>query len=267
MTIVENIYIPTPVRITKIIEETPDVKTFVLDYNAHHLPGQFLQVSVLGVGEAPISIASSPTRQLEICVKKMGSVTTALHNLNENDYIGIRGPYGKPFPLDEMKGHDILIVGGGIGLPPLRSVVDFITDYRNEFGNVEILYGARTPKDIVYKYLFDDWKKKYTVYRSVDYADESWNETVGVVTVLFDKISLDPKNTYSLIVGPPIMIKYAALKLVEMGFDPAKIFVSLERMMKCGVGTCGHCNIGKFYVCKDGPVFRYSVITQYMEAL
>ena len=166
-----------------------------------------------------------------------------------------------------MKGHDILIVGGGIGLPPLRSVVDFITDYRNEFGNVEILYGARTPKDIVYKYLFDDWKKKYTVYRSVDYADESWNETVGVVTVLFDKISLDPKNTYSLIVGPPIMIKYAALKLVEMGFDPAKIFVSLERMMKCGVSTCGHCNIGKFYVCKDGPVFRYSVITQYMEAL
>lgn len=265
--LLENQYIPIPVRIKEIIDETPDVKTYKLEYNAHHHPGQFLEISVLGIGEAPISIASSPTRELEVCIKKMGSVTTALHNLKPGDYIGVRGPYGNPFPMDELKNNNILIVGGGIGLPPLRSVIDFIADNREDFGDVEILYGARTPKDLVYKYLFDDWKKEFKLYLSVDYADETWKDNVGVVTTLFKKITLSPEKTYSLIVGPPIMIKYAAMDLVKLGFDPAKIFVSLERMMKCGVGTCGHCNIEKYYVCKDGPVFRYSIISNLVEAL
>ena len=256
----KNVYLPKQVKITEVIDETPDVKTFVLDLDMDHLPGQFVEVSVFGVGEMPISIGTSPTRNFAVSVKKVGKVSSALHNLKPGDVVGIRGPYGKGFPIKELEGHDLLLVGGGIGLPPLRALIEYVLDNKDNFGRMQLLYGARTPKDLVYKYLFPKWRKEFDVLLTVDYADETWLEYEGVVTKLFPKICMDPKKTYAVIVGPPIMIKYAVLGLVDAGFSDDRILISLERMMKCGLGTCGHCNIGKYYVCKDGPVFKYSQV-------
>lgn len=256
----KNIYLPKQVKITEIIKETSDVKTFSLDLNMDYSPGQFVEVSVFGVGEMPISIGTSPTRNFAISVKKVGKVSSALHNLKVGDIVGIRGPYGKGFPVNELEGKDLLLVGGGIGLPPLRSLIEYVLDNRNKFGKMQLLYGARTPADLVYKYLLPRWRNEFDVLVTVDKADETWLEHEGVVTKLFPKICLNPKDTYAVIVGPPIMIKYAVLGLLDMGFKDDRILISLERMMKCGLGTCGHCNIGKYYVCKDGPVFKYSQV-------
>ena len=256
----KNVYLPKQVRIRDIIDETPDVKTFVLDLKMDYTPGQFVEISVFGVGEMPISIGTSPTRDFAVSVKKVGKVSSALHKLNPGDVIGVRGPYGRGFPLEELKGNDLLLIGGGIGLPPLRSLLEYAIDNKESFGKLHLLYGARTPNDLVYRNLFPKWRKHFDIYLTVDYADETWLEYEGVVTSLFPKICMRPEKTYAVIVGPPIMIKYSVLGLLEDGFNEDKIIISLERMMKCGLGTCGHCNIGKYYVCKDGPVFKYSQV-------
>lgn len=267
MTKLENIYVPRFVEIKEIIQETPDIKTFKVDYKLQHKPGQFVQVYVFGIGEIPLSIPVAPSNKLEFCVKKVGRVTSAMHELVVGDKIGVRGPYGNSFPMDDMKGHDILLVGGGIGLPPLRSVIEVIIGNLKSYGYVQLLYGARSPKDIVYKELLKKWEEKIDVRLTVDVGDESWKGHVGVVTTLFDQIKVDSADAYALIVGPPIMIKFSIKGLLERGFREDRIVVSLERMMKCGVGTCGHCNIGPYYVCKDGPIFTYSQIKDLPEAL
>ena len=239
-----------------------------LDYR----PGQFVQVSVLGVGEAPISISSSPSRDsgnFELAVRRVGNVTAALHRLQRGGKVGIRGPFGTTFPIEDMKGHDLLFVAGGIGLFPLRSAINEVLHSRNDFGRVIILYGAKTPSERMFAAELEQWRKREDVeyLETVDRTDESWKGNVGVITTLFPKISVAPKRTYCLVVGPSIMQRFVVLEAKKKGLPDNRIILSLERHMKCGVGKCGHCQINHLYVCQDGPVFRYSEILALPEAL
>ncbi len=266
MQVYTNEMLPKPARILKIYDETPDTKTFILENITKKIPkpGQFYMISVFGVGEFPVSVGYADENNLLITVKKVGQVTGALFELGENDIVGLRGPYGNGFPIEEFTGKNIVLIGGGIGIPPLRSVIEYIFQHRNEFGYVQLLYGARSPKDIVYKdKLLKDWPKIIDVKLTVDVADETWKGHVGVVTTIFDQI----KNLDSifLIVGPEVMMKYSVLELKKRGVKESQIYLSLERKMKCGIGICGHCNLGRFYVCKDGPVFRYDIIANERE--
>jgi len=251
----------------EIIPETSDIKTFRFDLedeNYSHLPGQFAELFVPGVGEAPISITSSPTQKgiLEFSIKRIGLVTSAIHRLNLNDRLGIRGPYGNSFPLADLKGQNLLFIAGGIGLAPLRSLINYVLDSekRNQFKKVTILYGARSPQDLVFKWELEKWKNRedLTFWLTVDRGDEQWRGTVGLVpNVLKENIQVNPQEWKSIICGPPIMIKFTIKALLEMGFQPPDIITTLEMRMKCGLGKCGRCNIGPHYVCKDGPVFNY----------
>lgn len=251
----------------EIIPETSDIKTFRLDLedeNSSHLPGQFAELFVPGVGEAPISITSSPTQKgiLEFSIKRTGLVTSAIHRLNSNDRLGIRGPYGNTFPLSDLTEQNLLFIAGGIGLAPLRSLINFVldTEKRNLFKKVTILYGARSPQDLVFKWELKKWQMRddITFLLTVDRGDDQWKGTVGLVpNVLKENIQVDPLEWKSIICGPPIMIKFTIKALLEMGFQPPDIITTLEMRMKCGLGKCGRCNIGPYYVCKDGPVFTY----------
>ncbi len=264
----ENVYLPHLTKIAEVTRETSDTLTFRLRFVDPGLaraftfrPGQFVEISVFGVGEAPIGFASGAVNGdgFEVTVKAMGSVTRALHRLQRGDWVGIRGPFGNSFPFDEAKGQDILIVGGGIGLPPLRSLLEAILEERQSFGAVSLLYGARTPADRVYQDELERWKSRgdIQVLETVDVGDESWTGPVGVVTTLFNQVTLDPSRTMAYTCGPPIMIKFVIQDLLRMGFAEERIVSTLERYMKCGVGKCGHCAIGSKYVCVDGPVFTY----------
>jgi len=237
-----------------------------------HKPGQFVELSIFGVGEAPISISSPPTRPgvIEICVRKAGKVTGALFELQKGDIVGIRGPFGNPFPLELFKGKDMLLVAGGLGMAPLRSLLWSILDDRQNYGDVILMYGARNPDDILFKYellsLMNRTDLKYLL--SVDVDEEGiWKQYVGVVTGLFKDVKLNPETTYCALCGPPIMYRFVIMELLKRGVRENHIFASLERMMKCGVGKCGHCTIGEFYCCTDGPVFNYSNIKHIKEAI
>ncbi|HOT04700.1 MAG TPA: FAD/NAD(P)-binding protein [Atribacter sp.] len=263
----KNIYLPRLYQIMEIIPETSDIKTFRLDLegeNSSHLPGQFAELFVPGVGEAPISITSSPTQKgiLEFSIKRTGLVTSAIHRLNPNDRLGIRGPYGNTFPLSDLTGQNLLFIAGGIGLAPLRSLINYVldTEKRNHFKKVTILYGARSPQDLVFKWELKKWQNRedITFLLTVDRGDDQWKGTVGLVpNVLKENVQVNPLEWKSIICGPPIMIKFTIKALLEMGFQPPDIITTLEMRMKCGLGKCGRCNIGPYYVCKDGPVFTY----------
>mgnify|MGYP000020468830 FL=1 len=261
----ENPYVPKLAEILKVKEESPDVKTFTFRLKEGEFrfkAGQFVEVSVFGVGEAPFTLSSSPfdTEKFEVSIMRVGSVTSAIHRKKEGDVVGIRGPYGTHFPLEKCEGKDVTIVGGGIGIAPLRSLIYALIHEREKYGDIKVLYGAREPRLIVYKDLWDEFKKHVEVYLTVDFADETWKGHVGVVTTLFDVVEINPKDNMAFVCGPPIMIKFVTQKLLELGFAPENIHLSLERMMKCGIGKCGHCNIGKYYVCRDGAVFTYDMI-------
>ena len=237
-----------------------------------HEAGQFVQVSVLGVGEAPISISSSPSRSntsFELAVREVGNVTSALHRMTPGSKVGIRGPFGSNFPIGDMVGQDILFVAGGIGLFPLRSLINEVLDKRRGFGQVTILYGARNPAERMFTQELDEWRTRDDVefLETVDRADETWKGNTGVITTLFPKISPDPAGTFCVVVGPPVMYRFVILAAKEKGLPNDRIIVSLERRMKCGVGKCGHCQINGVYVCQEGPVFRYSDILYLPEAL
>lgn len=237
-----------------------------------HKPGQFVQVSVPGVGEAPISISSSPGRSngsFELAVREVGNVTAALHRMEPGGKVGIRGPYGTSFPLGDMVGEDVLFVAGGIGLFPLRSFINEVLDQRRGFGRVIILYGAKTPAERMFTEELAQWESRDDVeyLETVDRADGSWKGNVGVITTLFPKISIDPARTHCVVVGPPVMYRFAILAAKDKGLPNDRIVLSLERRMKCGVGKCGHCQINGLYVCQEGPVFRYSDILYLQEAL
>lgn len=267
-----NIYLPYISEITDIKQETPDTRTYDVRIKKKDearlfvsRPGQFVEASVFGAGEAPFGLTTSPKEPgvMTFTVRACGKVTNALNEMKVGDEIGIKGPLGNSF-LDKIdsKGKDVLVIGGGIGLPPLRSMIDHIFNHRSDYRDFTILYGARTPADRVYKYQLSDWEKKtdLKLIQTVDVADKEWTGNVGVVTTLFPKLKLDIPNTVVYTCGPPIMIKFVIIELLKLGLPEKQIVSTLERYMKCGVGKCGHCCIGNKYVCTEGPVFDYTEI-------
>jgi NAD(P)H-flavin reductase len=237
-----------------------------------HRPGQFVQVSLFGIGEAPISISSSPSRSngtFELCVRQVGDVTRALHKLDTGATLGIRGPFGNGFPLDEFKGKDILFAPGGMGLPPARSVINQVLDDRGSFGRVIILYGAKTPPELLFRDELEAWSRRDDVefQVTVDRGDAQWKGNVGVITTLFPKITVNPRNTVAITIGPPVMYRFVLMELIGKGIPDEQIWMSLERRMKCGVGKCGHCQINNLYCCQQGPVFSYAQIKGVEEAV
>ncbi len=263
-----NIYKPYLMRIEKITEEAPEVKTFRLTFvneedaqNFDFKAGQFGEYSVMGEGESTFCVASSPTRKgyIECTFRKMGRVTSALYNLEEGATVGFRGPYGNIFPIDEWKGKNLVFIAGGIALPPMRCVIWNCLDTRENFNDVTILYGARSVNDLVYKHELKEWDERPDVnlVTTVDPGGETpdWKGEVGFVPAILEKIAPKADNTIAIVCGPPIMIKYTFPVLQKLGFKDTDIYTTLENRMKCGFGKCGRCNVGKYYVCKDGPVF------------
>jgi sulfite reductase subunit B len=270
----KSIYAPIIATVEETRQITATEKYFKIVLNSGkelgHLPGQFVEVSILGVGEAPISISSSPTQKgyFELGVRKVGNVTGAMHNLKAGDKLGVRGPFGTNFPFEQAKGKDVLFVAGGIGLFPARSFINYVLHNRKDYKNVTILFGARTPSDRVFTDELADWSKRDDVnfFETVDRGDPSWKGNTGVITTLFPKAKIDAANTVCVIVGPPIMYKFAIAEAKKSGIADSNIYVSLERNMKCGVGKCGHCQINNLYCCQDGPVFQYSAVQPIPEA-
>ncbi|NQT57061.1 MAG: FAD/NAD(P)-binding protein [Desulfobacteraceae bacterium] len=270
---------PNLARIERILPQIANHRLFQLKFvdddlakAFSHIPGQFVEVTVLGVGEAPISISSPPTRPgiIEICVRKAGLVTSALFELQKGDHIALRGPFGRGFPMAALKGQDLLLVAGGLGMAPLRSLLQAVLDDRASYGELVLMYGARNPDDLLFKYeflgLMNRTDIKYLL--SVDVDEEGiWRQYIGVVTGLFERIDLNPENTFCALCGPPIMYRFVLQELLKRKISPDRILMSLERMMKCGVGKCGHCTIGEYYCCTDGPVFKYSEINHIKEAI
>lgn len=237
----------------------------------HYKPGQFVEVSVFGIGEAPISICTAPdgSGTFELCVRAVGDLTRRLHQLDAGGAMGIRGPFGNGFDMSQIHGQDILFVAGGLGLAPCRSFIQAALLDRDKFGDVTVLYGARTPGEMLFHDDLADWAKRSDVDLriTVDRPDEQWVGNVGVITTLFRDISIDPNKTAVFIIGPPVMFKYAVMEVLAMGVPEAKILCSLERRMKCGLGKCGHCQIRDVYVCQDGPVFNYAQVKRLREGI
>jgi len=275
----ESIYVPSPAKIAKVQPLTAMEKLFTVELphgqSLGHKSGQFVEVSLLGIGEAPISISSSPSRSngtFELCVRKVGDVTSALHNLSEGATIGVRGPFGSGFPLDKFKGRDILFAPGGLGLAPARSVINQVLDERGSYGRVIILYGAKNPGELLFKDELEMWSKREDVefHVTVDRGDAEWTaagRNVGVITTLFPKISVNPRNTIAITIGPPVMYRFVLMELLGKGIPEGQIWMSLERRMKCGVGKCGHCQINGLYCCQQGPSFSYAQLKGVEEAI
>ena len=234
-------------------------------------PGQFVQLSIFGIGEAPISISSSPSNKniIGLCIRKAGDVTSAIHRLEEGSSLGIRGPLGNGFPIDEMKGNDILFIAGGLGLAPLRSLIYYVLEKREDFAKVTILYGAKSPDEILFADELEAWKSRGDIDLeiTVDVPGADWSGKSGVITRLIPPLKLNPSNTYAMIVGPPVMYKYVLLELQMKQLPENNIIMSLERRMKCGVGKCGHCQINGVYVCLEGPEFSYHTLKFLSEAI
>jgi len=258
-----NSYIPKIVRIRRVVKETPDVKTFYFENDLAFIPGQFLELSCFGAGEAPISICSSPEEDfLKLSFRRAGCVTKGLFELKENDSVGMRGPFGNGFPLDLLKMKNILLIGGGIGLAPLRSLLKCIlSEGKNKAGKTILFYGARSPQELLYKNELKQWPKDIELLVTVDKPDTAWCGAVGVVTELFNKIRIQPAHTAAFICGPQIMMRFSTEKLLRLGVRPSHILLSMERYMKCGAGKCGHCYIADKFVCRDGPVFTYEQLS------
>jgi sulfhydrogenase subunit gamma (sulfur reductase) len=265
-----NPFTPEPARIVRSYNLTENVKFYQARFvdmekalSFDYKPGQFAMLSVLGSGEAPFCLSSTPSRPglLEFCIRRAGTVTSALFRLPENSLIGLRGPYGNGFPVEEMKGKDILIIVGGMGVAPLRSVLLFCLDNRDQFRRVSVLYGAKRPAEMIFQeeYFAFMARADLECHLAVDADDTGkWTENIGVVTTLFPKLKqIDPLNTYALVCGPPVMYKFVIRELIKLEIPKNQILMTLERRMKCGVGKCGHCAIDYIYTCLDGPVFSY----------
>jgi sulfhydrogenase subunit gamma (sulfur reductase) len=269
----ENIYKPYLMEIENIIEETPDVRTFRLKFkNADDAEkfsfkaGQFGEYSVLGEGESTFCVASSPTRKgyIECTFRKAGRVTNALANLETGDTVGFRGPYGNTFPIEEWEGKNLLYIAGGIALPPMRCVIWNTIDLRDKYRDITIVYGARTVSDLVYKNELQEWEERPDIklITTVDPGGQTpdWKGEIGFVPMVLEKIAPSSENTVAVLCGPPVMIKFTMPVLKKLGFKDKDIYTTLENRMKCGFGKCGRCNVGKVFVCKDGPVFSYEQI-------
>jgi len=264
----DNIYFPYLMTIEKITKEAPGVKTFRLKFKDKEeaeafkfKAGQFAEYSSFGKGECTFCIASSPTREgyIECTFREVGKVTAALSKMEEGQTMGFRGPFGNTFPIDEWKGKNLLFIAGGIALPPMRCVIWNALDTRDNFKNIQILYGAKSVDDLVYKNELKEWGERPDVQLTltVDPGGETpdWEGEVGFVPSVLEKMSPSGENAIAIVCGPPVMIKFTFPVLDKLGFKSEQIFTTLENRMKCGVGKCGRCNVGKMYVCKDGPVF------------
>lgn len=264
-----NPYQPVKTEIMQVTPETPQIKTFLLKPENHFdfRAGQFIQLTVPGVGEAPFTPSSSPyeRERIEVTVMQVGKATSALHHMKKGDVVGIRGPYGNKYPIDKWKNKEILIVGGGVGLAPLRSLFFTLLHNVENYKRIVFCYGAKTPPDIVYKgSILDKWQKelpdKVSFRITVDKGDKEWKGRVGLVTTTLDGINEEISSiadSESVVCGPPVMMKFTTLKLLDVGYKPENIYLSMEKNMSCGVGKCGHCQLGKFLVCRDGPVFTF----------
>ncbi|NLO47379.1 MAG: hydrogenase [Clostridiales bacterium] len=262
-----NPYIPSRATIMQVIQETvsdtQDVKTYKLklDEPFDYRPGQFVEFSIAGIGECTFGFASSPLIKdyLELTVKRTGYVTENIHMLSEGSTVWIRGPFGNTFPLEKLEGNDLFYVAGGLGLAPLRPMIDYIFDpmYRGKYGKINMLMAARTPGDFIFAYDFDKWAAMpdTTFYQTIDNPMEGWDKLVGFPHTLIDQIPFDMEKTVAVLCGPPVMIKALSNAFVQLGMSPERIYTTLEMRMTCGVGKCGKCNIGHKYVCIDGPVF------------
>ena len=261
-----NIYKPVKAKLTDVIDESPLIKTFVLvpEDRFSFQTGQFIELSVDGIGEAPFTPSSSPliTEKLEVTVMKTGYVTEYMHMLKPGVFMGIRGPFGRGYPVEKFYDKEVLILGGGCGFAPIRSLLYNLKAISDKLRKVTLCYGSKTPEDCIFKPYISELRQtpKFEVFRSVDKAGGNWNERVGVVTILLDDVQVDIKNSIAVVCGPPVMMKFGTRKLLEMGYPENEIYLSMEKNMSCGLGKCGHCMMGKFFVCKDGPVFTYDEI-------
>lgn len=265
----ENPYLPAMARIVRIHRMVENNHLFTLRFleeerarSFDYRPGQFVMLSVPGSGEAPISISSTPSRPgiLELCVRRVGRLTSALFRCGTNDLVGVRGPYGNGFPLDRMAGNDLLIAAGGLGMAPLRSLLWYALDHRDRFGKITLMCGARTPQDMLFRdelvSLLDTRELSCLLTVDTDPAG-TWAHHIGVLPKLFDHAEIDPGRTYAAVCGPPVVYKYVLERLLALGFSKDRILMSLERRMKCGIGKCGHCSVGYKYTCLHGPIFTY----------
>lgn len=264
--------IPQVGIVTDIRQDTPDVKTFRVNALEggklfEHMPGQCAMVSIPGVGEGMFSITSSPTNRefMEFSIKKCGCLTTFLHQIEVGQKVCVRGPLGKHFPVEtEFKGKDLVIIGGGIGIAPVRSVINYCIDNREDYGTIDVVYGARTSKDLVdYREMIEEWSNVpgVNVHITIDIEEEGWDGHVGFVPNYVKELNFSTDKTV-VMCGPPIMIKFTLAGLLELGFDKTQVYTTMELRMKCGIGKCGRCNIGDKYVCVDGPVFRFDEIDE-----
>ena len=235
------------------------------------LPGQFVMIEVPGYGEAPFSISSSTSNKgfIELCIRKAGTVTNALHRAQRRAKVGIRGPFGNHFPLERMKGNSILLIAGGLGLAPLRAPIYYATENRVDFKDVHILYGTKSPETLLFDYQYEEWRRidGVNIEIIVEEPDETWKGPVGLITELLDDVQVDPGATYAIVCGPPVMFKFVCQRLSQMGIPMDRMFVSLERRMHCGMGKCCRCNVGATYTCTDGPVFDYWSVINLKEAI
>jgi len=258
--------LPVPYRVLKKVRETADTYTLTMapsrgDQGYTFAPGQFNMLYAFGMGEVPISISGDPARPetLVHTVRAVGPVTKAIWRLQKGDALGVRGPFGEPWPVEKAAGQDVLVIAGGLGLAPVRPAVYHLLAHRLDYGNLELIYGARTPQDILYLKELESWRGRFDfrVHVTVDASRGDWRGNVGVVPNLIARARFDPEQTVALICGPGVMMRFTVQELLSRGLKKANIYLSMERNMKCGLGLCGHCQLGPFFVCKDGPVFPY----------
>lgn len=271
-----SIYLPTVAKIVKVRTETELEKVFTVRLPGGrplgHAPGQFVMVSLPGIGEAPISVMSSPSRTgetFDMCIRRVGNLTNSLHKLLPGDDIGIRGPFARGFPMDVFKKKDVLVAAGGLGMAPARSLIDEILDNRDAYGRLIVFYGARNPSEILFREELRKWRMREDIdlLVTVDRPDESWVGHIGVITRLFPRVEINPPNTIAVTIGPPIMYRFVTVELLGKGLRSDQIWMSFERRMKCGVGKCGHCQVNYRYSCQDGPSWTYAEALAFEEAL
>ncbi len=276
----ENVYLPRRAVVEKVSDEIAQVKTFQWRFEdaadqaafRRFRPGQFAQVSVFGAGEFPLSLPASPSEDAFLfTVRAVGTCSAALHQLKAGDRFAVRGPYGNGFPMDQYRGKHLVFAAGGIGLIPLRACIVYALAHREEYGRIVVFHGARSPRDLMYQPLLEEWQRTGVLecHTTVDRGDAGWTGNVGVVGSLLSRpgVNLPVKDAVAFVCGPPVMFRFAIRDLMALGFQARDIYSTLERYMKCGVGKCGHCCIGMAYVCTDGPVFTYEQIAQLGESI
>ena len=275
----KNTYVPFPMKVEKIIVEDPEksLRTYDLTFmneedrkNFKYMPGQFVEFSILGKGESPFGIASSPTERdfLRFTVNRTGSVTDEIHYLQEGDEVGIRGPLGNWYPVDKFKGENIVIIGGGFAFTTLRSLLIYLINHRDEYGEITVIYGARNPDLFIYKDEITEWEKREDLnfHHTIDNQVNGWNKKVGFVPAVTKEIAPSAEKSWIVLCGPPVMIRYTLLVLIDLHFPDERRYTSLERRMKCGIGKCGRCTSGSKYICIDGPVFSLKELKKIPEA-